>query len=196
MITRIVVVGVGGQGVLFASKVISQAAISEDKNVVMSEVHGMAQRGGVVTCNVCIGDVHSSLVGDAEANIIFGFEPIETYRAFPKANSNTRIISSTSPVVPVGVSIGLEKYPNINNLFEEIRQVTNKITTLDSDALAEKAGSFVTANAVLLGALAGTPECPVSCESLINALKNSVPPKTIDMNMKAFELGINVTIKK
>jgi len=188
---RIVIVGVGGQGVLFASKVLSSAAMAKGHNVVMSEVHGMAQRGGVVVCNICIGDLHSSLIGNTEADIIFGFEPVESYRALPLANSETRIISSSSPVVPVGVSIGEDQYPDLDVLFNEIRKVTDKLTVVDSDALAAQAGSHVTANSVLLGALAGTAECPVEKSELLEALKKNVPPKTVEMNLKAFELGLN-----
>ena len=175
---------------LFASKVLSEAALAEGKNVVMSEVHGMAQRGGVVMSNICVGCIESSLVGDAEADIIFAFEPMEAYRALAKANKGTRFVTSTSPVVPVVVSIGKQKYPDIKAMFDEIKTVTPKLTAVDADALAMKAGSYVTANSVLLGALAGTPECPVSKEKLLEALKNSVPPKTIEMNLKAFELGL------
>ncbi len=188
--TRIVVVGVGGQGVLFASKVLSEAALAEGKNAVMSEVHGMAQRGGVVMCNICVGCIESSLVGNAEADVIFAFEPMEAYRALPKAHKGTRFVTSTSPVVPVVVSIGKQKYPDIEAMFKEIKSVTPKLTAVDADALAIQAGSYVTANSVLLGALAGTPECPVSKDKLVQALKNSVPPKTVEINLKAFELGL------
>ena len=184
---RIVVVGVGGQGVLFASKVISQAALLKGKNVVMSEVHGMAQRGGVVTCNVCIGDLRSPLVGDCEADMILGFEPVETYRSLAKANPDTRIITSTSPLVPVGVSIGLEKYPDVKMLFDEIKKVTKKLTSIDSASLALEAGSFITENAVLLGALAATAECPLEKQNILDALKSNVPQKAIEMNVRAFE---------
>ncbi len=187
--TRIVVVGVGGQGVLFASKVLSEAALADGKNAVMSEVHGMAQRGGVVMCNICVGCIESSLVGDAEADIIFAFEPMEAYRALAKANKGTRFVTSISKVVPVVVSIGKQKYPDINAMFEEIRTLTPKLTAVDAEALAMQAGSYVTANSVLLGALAGTPECPVSLDKLKEALKNTVPPKMLEINMKAFELG-------
>ena len=187
--TRIVVVGVGGQGVLFASKVLSEAALAEGKNAFMSEVHGMAQRGGVVICNICVGCIESSLVGDAEADIIFAFEPMEAYRALAKANSGTRFVTSISKVVPVVVSIGKQKYPDIEAMFNEIKTVTPKLTAVDADALAMQAGSYVTANSVLLGALAGTAECPVSVEKLRETLKNIVPPKMMEINMKAFELG-------
>jgi indolepyruvate ferredoxin oxidoreductase beta subunit len=188
--TRMVVVGVGGQGVLFASKVLAEAALAEGQNAVMSEVHGMAQRGGVVMCNICVGCIESSLVGDAEADIIFAFEPMEAYRALNKANPGTRFVTSTSPVVPVLVSIGKKKYPDIDAMFSEIRKVTPKLTAVDADALALKAGSYVTANSVLLGALAATEECPVSKDRLLEVLKKTVPPKTIDMNQRAFELGL------
>ncbi|MDO9537997.1 MAG: indolepyruvate ferredoxin oxidoreductase subunit beta [Thermoplasmata archaeon] len=188
--TRIVVVGVGGQGVLFASKVLSEAALAEGHNAVMSEVHGMAQRGGVVMCNICVGCIESSLVGDGEADIIFAFEPMEAYRALAKANKGTRFVTSTSPVVPVVVSIGKMKYPDVEGLFNEIREITPKLTAVNADKLALEAGSYVTANSVLLGALAGTAECPVSKEKLLEVLKRIVPPKTVEMNLKAFELGL------
>lgn len=187
--TRIVVVGVGGQGVLFASKVLAQAAMSEGKDAVMSEVHGMAQRGGVVSCNICIGDIRSSLVGDGEADIIFAFEPIEAYRTLAKANSETRFVTSISPVVPVAVSIGKAKYPDIEDLFGQIREITPKITALDADRLANEAGSYLAINTVLLGALAGTDDCPVSKDAMLEALKETVPPRMLDINLKAFEAG-------
>jgi len=184
-----VVVGVGGQGVLFASKVLAKAAMSEGKDAVMSEVHGMAQRGGVVVCNLCVGCIQSSLVGNGEADIIFSFEPIEAYRMLAKANTNTRFVTNTSPVVPVAVSIGKAKYPDIEDLFGQIRKITPKLTALDADTLATEAGSYLAVNTVLLGALAGTAECPVSKESLLKALKDTVPPKMLDVNVKAFEAG-------
>ena len=194
--TRIVVVGVGGQGVLFASKVLSEAALADGENAVMSEVHGMAQRGGVVMCNICIGCIESSLIGDAEADIIFAFEPMEADRALAKANSGPRFVTSTSPVVPVVVSIGKMKYPDIKAMFDEIKSVTPKLTAVDADALAVEAGSYVTANSVLLGALAGTAECPVSPEKLKEALKAIVPPRMLEINMKAFELGLEAAKEK
>jgi len=187
--TRIVIVGVGGQGVLFASKVLAQAAMAEGQDAVMSEVHGMAQRGGVVVCNLCIGTIQSSLVGDAEADIIFAFEPIESYRMLAKASSKTRFVTNTSPVVPVAVSIGKAQYPDINDLFGQIRSLTPKLTAIDADKLATEAGSYLAVNTVLLGALAGTPDCPVSRESMLTALKDNVPPKMLDINIKAFEAG-------
>ena len=187
--TRIVVVGVGGQGVLFASKVLAQAAMAEGKDAVMSEVHGMAQRGGVVVTNLCIGDIHSSLVGDGEADIVFAFELIEAYRMLAKANSGTRFVTNTAPVIPVAVSIGKAKYPDLDDLFGQIRAVTPKLTVIDADKLATDAGSYLTVNTVLLGALAGTGECPVSKGSLLEALKNNVPPRMLDINLAAFEAG-------
>jgi indolepyruvate ferredoxin oxidoreductase beta subunit len=188
-VLRLVVVGVGGQGVLFASKVISQGAMAQGKDVVMSEVHGMAQRGGSVVCNVCIGEVKSPLVADSQADVILGFEPVETYRSIAKANAMTRVVTSTSPVVPVGVSIGEDEYPEIESIFSEIRTVTNKLTVVDSDTLARQAGNYVTANSVMLGALAGTPESPVGKNAMLEIVKGNVPQQTIDMNVKAFELG-------
>ena len=187
--TRIVVVGVGGQGVLFASKVLAQAAMAEGNDAVMSEVHGMAQRGGVVVTNLCVGCIQSSLIGATEADIIFAFEPIEAYRQIALAHSKTRIVTNTAPVIPVAVSIGKAKYPNLDDLFGKIREITPKLTAIDADTLATEAGSYLTVNTVLLGALAGTAECPVSKESMLTALKENVPPKMLEINLAAFEAG-------
>ncbi len=187
--TRIVVVGVGGQGVLFASKVLAQAAMAEGNDAVMSEVHGMAQRGGVVVTNLCIGCIQSSLIGATEADIIFAFEPIEAYRQLALAHPETRFVTNTAPVIPVAVSIGKAKYPDLDDLFGQIREITPKLTAINADELARKAGSYLTVNTVLLGALAGTPDCPVSKDSMLAALKENVPPKMLDINLAAFELG-------
>ncbi len=187
--TRIVVVGVGGQGVLFASKVLAQAAMAEGNDAVMSEVHGMAQRGGVVVTNLCVGCIQSSLIGATEADIIFAFEPIEAYRQIALAHSETRIVTNTAPVIPVAVSIGKAKYPDLDGLFGKIREITPKLTTIDADTLATEAGSYLTVNTVLLGALAGTAECPVSKDSMLTALKENVPPKMLEINLAAFEAG-------
>ena len=189
--TRIVVVGVGGQGVLFASKVLAQAAMSEGHDAVMSEVHGMAQRGGVVVTNLCIGCIQSSLIGATEADIIFAFEPIEAYRQIALAHPETRIVTNTAPIVPVAVSIGKAKYPNLDDLFGKIREITPKLTAIDADKMATEAGSYLAVNTVQQGALAGPADCPVSKDSMVAALKENVPPKMLEVNLKAFELGFN-----
>lgn len=187
---KIVIVGVGGQGVLSAAKIIGGAVLDAGHNVVMSEVHGMAQRGGVVVCNICIGDLDSPLIGDGDADIIMAFEPIEAYRMLAKANKDTKIIVNTAPIIPTTASIGQSKYPELEDVYAAICDVSCNMMKLDATELAFEAGSPVTANTVMLGALAATGKLPIPASELKKYALTKIPPKTIDMNAKAFDLGM------
>ncbi len=188
---RIVIVGVGGQGVLSAAKNIGGAALEAGHGVVMSEVHGMAQRGGVVVCNICIGDLDSSLIGNGEADVILSFEPIEAYRALNLANKDTIIITNTAPVIPVTASIGEMKYPDLDDIFSAIGEVNSNLIKVAATELAKEAGTALAANTVMLGALAATGKMPVSADDLKKYMLSKVPPKTVEMNGKAFDMGVN-----
>ena len=187
---RIVIVGVGGQGVLSAAKNIGGAMLEAGHSVVMSEVHGMAQRGGVVVCNICIGDLDSSLIGDGQADIILSFEPIEAYRALNLANKDTVIISNMAAVIPVTASIGEMKYPDLDDIFAAISEVNSNFIKLEATELAKEAGTALAANTVMLGALAATGKLPISTDELKNYMLSKVPPKTVEMNEKAFGMGM------
>lgn len=183
------IVGVGGQGILTASKIIANAALAEGLNVVMSEVHGMAQRGGVVESSVRIGDVRSPIIGDGRADVILSFEPAEAYRALDKANENTKIVTNISPTVPFTVTIGQGKYPSIDMLIENMKKVTPYIYTFDAFALAREAGTEKAANVVMLGALSALGILPISPEKMKEMVIFTVPEKFREANIKAFELG-------
>ena len=187
---KIVIVGVGGQGVLSAAKNIGGAMLDAGHDVVMSEVHGMAQRGGVVVCNICIGDLESSLIGDGQADIILSFEPIETYRALNLANEDTIIITNTAPVIPVTASIGEMKYPDLDDIFKAISEVNPNLIKVDATELAKEAGTALAANTVMLGTLAATDKLPISADELKRYMLSKVPPKTVEMNEKAFGMGM------
>lgn len=186
---RVLVVGVGGQGVIFASKTIGEAVMKASRNVIMSEVHGMAQRGGVVTCHICIGDIHSSIIGDGEADIILSFEPIETYRSLHKANSGTLILTDTSPLIPTSANTGDVEYPDLTGIFDAIRETSEHLITIDATGIAKDLGSHLIANSVMLGALAGTRALPIEAELLKEHILTRVPSKSIDLNSKAFDRG-------
>ncbi len=186
---RILVVGVGGQGVIFASKTVGEAVMKASQNVIMSEVHGMAQRGGVVTCHICIGDIHSSIIGDGEADIILSFEPIETYRALHKANSGTMILTDTSPLIPTSANIGDVEYPDLNVVLDAIRETSERLIAMDATGIAKDLGSHLIANSVMLGALAGTGALPIEAELLKTHILTRVPSKSADLNSKAFDRG-------
>jgi len=103
---RVVFVGVGGQGNLLASRLLGEAALSEGIPAVVSEIHGMAQRGGIVESAVLLGNVSSPIVSDGEADVLVGFEPVETLRALKKCNQETLVITNTHPLPPFTVSVG------------------------------------------------------------------------------------------
>ncbi len=186
---RILVVGVGGQGVIFASKVLAEAHMRKGMDVIMSEVHGMAQRGGTVTCHLNIGGLHSSIIGDGAADVLISFEPIETYRALDKANKDTVILMSQTPLVPTSANVGEVKYPDPEEVLAAIRDVNEHVHVIDATAIAQKAGSSLTANTVMLGALAGTNVLDIGPEVLKEQIIERSPDRIVELNKKAFDLG-------
>ena len=187
---RILVVGIGGQGVVFASKVIGEAILKTGRNVVMSEVHGMARRGSVVTCQICIGDVHSPMIGDGEADIILAFEPIEAYRAIQKANQETIIITNTEPLIPMSAYLEDIEYPDRDEVFQAINDVNEHLLTFNGSEIAADLGSHLVLNSVMIGALAGTGKLPIETGLLKNHLLAKVPKTSAEQNAKAFDMGL------
>ena len=190
-------VGVGGQGVLLASTVLGSAAVSEDMDAAMSEVHGMAQRGGSVQCTVRIGqDVLSPLLSQGEANVLLGFEPAETCRNLVYANKDTYVITNTVPVVPVTVSSGLEEYPAVDDIIKAVKSSgVAKLIALDAASMAKEAGNAIAANSVLIGAMSAVPGFPLSKEKMLSILLERVPATAKDVNQKAFEMGYEAALK-
>jgi indolepyruvate ferredoxin oxidoreductase, beta subunit len=186
---ELIIVGVGGQGILTVSDILGSAAITEGLSAVMSEVHGMAQRGGVVTSEIKIGDFRSPLVGRGEAHVILGFEPVETYRILEKASRNTRIVTNLEPLVPPSVSTGKGTYPSVECLVENMKNAGLKVVGVKALELAGTAGSTVAGNSVMLGALASLENFIVSKDSVVEALKRRIGSRLLDINLKAFELG-------
>ncbi|MBU4053157.1 MAG: indolepyruvate oxidoreductase subunit beta, partial [Proteobacteria bacterium] len=159
--TRLIIVAVGGQGNLLASKVLGEAALATDIPVKMSEIHGMAQRGGVVESSMVFGPAQSTIISDGKADILVGFEPMETLRALGKCHGKTIVITNLSPLSPFTVTTGQGVYPEIREIQNLIREKTGKLITLNANALAEKAGNTMAVNMVLLGALISTRVLPL-----------------------------------
>lgn len=192
---RLIIVAVGGQGNLLASKVLGEAALLADIPVRMSEIHGMAQRGGVVESAVVFGDADSTIISDAEANVLLGFEPSETLRALNKCNADTVVITNTTPLPPFTVAIGKGTYPDIQELQELIRNKTARLIAFDAQALAKQAGNIMSLNMVLLGSLIQTGIMPVSADYVKEAIRTSTKKAFVDINIKAFELGFEAAAK-
>lgn len=189
---RLIIVGVGGQGILTVSEILGRAALDEGLPAVMSEVHGMAQRGGVVTTELKLGDYRSPLIGNGEADIILGFEPVETYRILEKASPDTRIVTNVEPLVPPSVSVGQAKYPDIPGLLEKMRRSGLAVVAINAIELAKEAGDVRTGNMVMLGAAASVDTFILSREAMLSALAKEFSrggPTVIKRNTRAFELG-------
>ena len=184
------IVGVGGQGVLLASMVLGNAAMAMGYDVAMSEVHGMAQRGGSVLSTVRFGDgVVSPLEAAGSANMILGFEPVETCRNLPLGNKDTVVLMNLDPVLPSMVAAGLEEYPKMEELTECVRSKNPNLVTIDATKIAIEAGKAVAANAVMIGAVAAMKGFPIPKDVLHRTLMEQVPEKFKELNSKAFEMG-------
>lgn len=187
--TRLIMVAVGGQGNLLASKVLGEAALISNVPVQMSEIHGMAQRGGVVESAIVFGDATSSIISDGEADILLGFEPAETLRALNRCSKDTKVITNTATLPPFTVSIGKGVYPDVENIKQLLKDKCASLVAIDAMKLAKEAGSPMSVNIVLLGALVQTGSLSFTKENVIEAIKRRTKKAFLDMNLNAFELG-------
>ena len=186
---RIHFAGVGGQGTLTATTLLSKAALDAGLPMVSGEIHGMAQRGGVVESTLLVGGWESPFIGHREADIVLGFEALETLRALPYLAPKGSVVSSTDFVPPPGVSAGREACPSLEEIRKAVEDCAVKAWFVPCQELGLKAGSGQCANTVLLGALAATGLIPFGVESLQEAVRRHLPPKIVDMNVVAVELG-------
>lgn len=188
MTKNIMIVGVGGQGTLLASRILGTTLIDAGYDVKVSEVHGMSQRGGSVVTYVRFGDkVYSPIIDTGEADIILAFELLEAYRAIPFLKSDGVMIANTQKSDPMPVIIGAAKYPD--SIVEKIRKNQN-LKTVDALSIANEAGNAKAVNVVLIGVMAKSTDIPY--ESWIEALRKTVPPKFLDVNLSAFVKGYNL----
>jgi len=185
---NIVLSGVGGQGVILASKILSMAGIESGYDVKQSEVHGMSQRGGSVTSHVRIGEkVYSPLITEGEADVVIAFELLEALRTKHWTNKNGILIFNTMKINPITVSSGMAEYPE--GIVEKINELKCKTYAIDALELAKKAGSPKAVNMVLVGAASNV--LPIKENIWETVLKNNIPEKILDINFKAFEYGKN-----
>jgi indolepyruvate ferredoxin oxidoreductase beta subunit len=184
---NILICGVGGQGVLLAGDIIAETAIASGHDAKKSEVHGMAQRGGSVVSHVRYGDkVNSPLIREGEADAILSFEEMETARYLQFLKPGGCLVINRQQVMPMSVATGAADYPM--DIVERIKQQVKDVVTVDGIKLAEQVGSAKAVNTVLLGALAKRLE--LAPEKWLEVISKRVPPKTVELNKKAFELGM------
>ncbi len=183
---NIMIVGVGGQGSLLASKLLGYLLMKKGHDVKVSEVHGMSQRGGSVVTYVRYGDkVYSPVIDEGEADFIVSFELLEAARWLPYLREDGVMVTNTQSIDPMPVITGAAKYPE--NLVEKLLAAGVKVDAINCLSLAEEAGSVKAVNLVLMGRLSHYFEA--SDEEWMEAIENNVPQKFLEMNRKAFALG-------
>jgi len=188
---RLIIVAVGGQGNLLVSRIIGEASLLSNVPVRMSEIHGMAQRGGVVESSIVFGDTKSTIISDGEADVLVGFEPLESLRALNKCNAGTIVITNLSPLSPFTVTTGGSTYPDLDVLQALIREKTAKLIALNATAIAKEAGNILSVNMVLLGSLVQTGSLPLSAESVKKAIQTRTRKAFLESNLSAFDLGFS-----
>jgi len=186
----IYLVGVGGQGIITASRIIGDAAILSGKNIVMSETHGMAQRGGSVVCTARIGNVHSPLIPDGQADVILSFEILETLRALCKASKKTTVVTSTEKIVPLSVSSQKLHYPTIEETRIQVSKSAKDFVAIESAKLAQEAGVPMSSNIVMVGALSGTGMTGLDRNHFEKAVEMNIP-RNVPENLAAFAKGFD-----
>ncbi|MCF0130633.1 MAG: indolepyruvate oxidoreductase subunit beta [Pseudobutyrivibrio sp.] len=186
MVNNVMIVGVGGQGSLLASKLLGHLLLSEGYDVKVSEVHGMSQRGGSVVTYVRFGDkVYSPVIDRGQADYIVSFELLEAARYVEYLNPEGHVVVNTQTVDPMPVITGAAQYPE--NLVEKMQAKGIKVDAMDCLSLAEEAGSSKAVNLVLMGRLSTFFDIPE--EKWIKAIEECVPAKFVELNKKAFALG-------
>lgn len=186
MTKNIMIVGVGGQGSLLASKLLGHLLVNEGYDVKVSEVHGMSQRGGSVVTYVRFGEkVYSPVIDKGEADVIVSFELLEAARYVSYLKPDGKIVANTQEIDPMPVITGAMSYPE--NLAEKIKNAGIEIDTVDCLSLANEAGSGRVVNIVLMGRLSNYFDFPE--KTWLDAIEAVVPQKFIEMNKKAFSLG-------
>jgi len=197
---NMIIAGVGGQGSILASHIFADAAIrasvtrgNNNMKVRLGETFGAAMRGGAVASHVKFGsDVYSPLVPEDRADIILGLEPLETLRVgLNYIAPGGMVIMNIRRYESVDVKTGQAKYPSISDIVDSFKKLNANVITLDATGIAIKAGTAKAMNVVMLGALAACQKNPVPRRILEEVIKDRVPSKTIEVNLKAFELGFN-----
>ena len=153
----------------------------------------MAQRGGSVVCELRLGNVRSPLIPQGEADLLIAFEPVEAVRNLPRVNRKSVVVTEVRPIVPVSVSLGGLVYPAVDDLVAFMREQVAAVHAVGASAAAEEIGLPQAANMVLLGAAMGTGLIPVRREALIATIRRTVPEKTLERNLQAFETGLQMT---
>jgi len=189
---NIIITGIGGQGVLTLTNVITWSALKEGLDVKASELHGLAQRGGAIACHVRFGDkVYSPLVLEGKADLVFGLEPLEALRSCYFGSKNrTVFLVNTHRIIPLSIFISKEEYPSLSYVVDALKLFSDKIITLDASEVAKNAtGDVIMANMYMLGYACAKNLIPLKRESILDGIKEVIPEKYLESNIRVLDLG-------
>ncbi len=196
---NVIIAGVGGQGNVLASQLIALAAVEAGYEVTVGETFGASQRGGSVMSHVRLNSKNSlgPLIPKGMADVIVGFEPMETLRILGVyGNPRTKVLVNTRPVYPIKVLAGEQVYPNLNTILQGIKEHVAIMVSINATDIALEVGKAVVANMVMVGALSGTGFVPIKQEHFLKVIKNHFGEKLLEMNEKAFFLGLNNVVQR
>ena len=182
----LLITGVGGQGAILASDIIGKAAVASGLPIRAAETHGMAQRGGSVVNHIRVGKDYGSMIPKKGADLLLALEPMEAVRYLDFLKDGGVIIVNTQPIIPVTVTSGLAKYPEVSDIVDALSK-KYIVKAFNADELAYEAGNRLAMNVVMVGAVSGY--LPIPKETLLESVKALVPQKTIEVNLRAFEAG-------
>jgi indolepyruvate ferredoxin oxidoreductase beta subunit len=182
----LLITGVGGQGAILASDIIGKAAVISGLPIRAAETHGMAQRGGSVVNHIRLGTDLGSMIPKKGADIMLALEPMEAVRYLDFLKDGGIIIVNTQPIIPVTVTSGIAKYPAVQEILDVLSE-KYVVKAFNADELAYEAGSRLAMNVAMVGAVSSY--LPIPKEALLEGVKALVPQKTIEINVRAFEMG-------
>ncbi|MCX6011470.1 MAG: indolepyruvate ferredoxin oxidoreductase subunit beta [Chloroflexi bacterium] len=187
---NVLITGVGGQGVILISELLGEAAVKDQLKVRGSEILGMAVRGGSVTSAIRLGeDVYGPLIPTSKCSALVGMKPSEALRNITCLSKSSLVILNTAVTVPFTVPLGQSSYPSLEAILEKLNKAAERVIQLDAAKLAQEAGSLLTTNITMLGALFGTGRLPIKVSTIKEAIEERFPAKLAPVNMKAFDLG-------
>ena len=184
----VVIVGVGGQGILTCSNILARASMNAGLKVLTSEVHGMAQRGGSVEVHVRIGEVHSPLIPFGSADVMIALEPVEALRRVEFVGEDSIVLMNVRPIIPVSVTLGMAKYPSVEDIVERLEGLVKRIIQIDAVEIAKMAGDERSANIVMLGAFVKHTDI-FTVKEVERAIREVLPEKVHEVNVRALRLG-------
>ncbi len=190
---NLIITGVGGQGNILASQVIADVAADEGYHITVGETYGLSQRGGAVMSHVRLSRELECgpLIPSGMADVIIGFEPLETLRvAVQYSNKDTRVILNPRPNYPIGVLAGDYRYPPLDDILENLRKMVGSVRVVETTELANKVGSSLVQNMVMVGCLAGSGLLPFKLKSFEKSPKTIFSGDKLKLNRKAFALGV------